>query len=171
MKLADVLSIFLTFLIGLLVGAYFYITGMANFIASFTTPTAEEVRTFQIVGDVYGGCRAACPSFLVTSDGSYRYLYTPLNAQDAVIREGSLPRNLQRRLESVLVPTTLAQQAAPREPVTCNSYVDGIDVEYTISVDGTDYTLDSCGTQVIGDSALWVVLGEVWTHFETAGNN
>ena len=56
------------------------------------------------------------------------------------------------------------------EPAICNSYTDGIDVVYEITLDGKEYTLDSCGTAVEASSRLWEVLSSIWTYFERGIN-
>ena len=172
MKKQDALSIIITFLVGVVAGVYMYLGNAAGWLAELATPDATEVATaFVIVGDVYGGCRTACPSFQVSHDGSYRYLYTPAAGAEQVLREGTLPRQLQRQLTDSLTPAALAAQSQAIQPAVCNSYTDGIDVVYDISYAGEQYTLDSCGTAVVAESVLWVTLGDIWTHFESSGNN
>ena len=57
-------------------------------------------------------------------------------------------------------------QSTTIEPAFCESFVDGIDVVYKITLDGVLYELDSCGTDVVADSVLWQTVGEIWTYFE-----
>ncbi|MCA9362219.1 hypothetical protein KC906_02495 [Candidatus Kaiserbacteria bacterium] len=171
MRKEDKLSIGITFVVGFFVGGYLYLTNFAGFASQIATPDIEAVSEFVIVSDVYGGCREVCPSFQVQNDGSYRYLFTPGYGEDQVLRQGVLPRELERELRAVLTPAALMRQAAPIEPLICNSYTDGIDVIYEITLDGEEYTLDSCGTDVQAESRLWLTLGKIWTHFESGGNN
>jgi hypothetical protein len=171
MKRQEVFSVFITFLVGFFVGGYFYLTNAAGFIAKLTTPSVEQVSEFIVIGEVYGGCRSACPSFRVADDGSYRYLYTPSAGADQVVRQGALPRSLVRELRTVLTDRGLKRESRIIEPAFCNSYTDGIDVFYRITLDSATYTLDSCGTAVTADGQLWTTLGKVWTYFETGGNN
>lgn len=156
---------------GVFAGGYLYLTGFAGLAAKLTTPDVEQVSEFVIVGDVYGGCRQTCPSFQVVEDGSYRYLYTPAAGAVQVIREGTLPIELRRQLKDALTHSELARQSQEIQPLLCNSYTDGIDVRYEVTLDGDRYTLDSCGTAVEEESELWSSLGEIWTYYESAGNN
>ncbi len=76
----DKISIFITFVIGFIFGIYLYFAGfMKEFDAPDNVPTIAELPTFTLEGQAYGGCDRgdSCPSFLITDDGSYRFLYTP----------------------------------------------------------------------------------------------
>lgn len=170
MKNHDLLSILITFVVGVFVGGYLYTTSFAGFVARLETPDVEKVSEFTIVGEVYGGCREACPSFQVINDGSYRYLYTPYAGADQVVRKGTLPFQLQRNLRAVLTKNALIKQSQVRQPSVCNSYSDGIDVKYEIVIDGQEFILDSCGTTVDGGGDLWATLGSVWDYYEDQGN-
>jgi len=168
------LSIFITFLVGFFVGGYLYLSNFAFFLAKLTVPEMKTVETpasFIIVSDAYGGCRSACPSFRLLSDGTFRYIYTPSAGADQVIRQGVLPLTYIRELQTVLTATELTRESRPLEPAFCNSYTDGIDVSYQITLNGMLYKLDSCGTAVEGEGQVWKTLGGIWTYFETGGNN
>lgn len=167
MKKQDFLSILITFVVGILLGGYLYLTDAANFIMKLSIPDEEMVSEFTIVGDVYGGCRSTCPSFQVLSDGSYHYLYTPSAGAEKVTRKGNIPFALQQQLKAAVTKNQLWGQSTAIEPAVCNSYTDGIDVKYEILLDGVTYTLDSCGTSVNTASPLWSALRSVWTFFET----
>ena len=148
-----------------------YLADAARFIVNLSVPDAEEFSELTITGEVYGGCRNACPSFQVQADGSYRYLYTPEAGAAQVIRQGDLPVRLRNNLKDVLTPTALEKQSTVIEPLVCNSYSDGIDVQYDITLNGRDYFIDSCGTNVDGAGVLWKTLGSIWTYFELTGGN
>jgi len=169
-----IISILITFIAGFLAGGFLYLTGgSATKDSKAEVPVAEKLSEFTIVGDVYGGCDLAgvCPSFQVLSDGSYRYYRTPSSGAEQVLRQGTLPLDLQKSLKKVVIPVTLAAQAKKIEPALCNSAMDGIDVKYQITLDGVEYVIDSCGTVVDDKGQLWTTLGAVWDYFETSGNN
>ncbi len=166
----DRLSIMITFLVGFMIGGYLYLTNYAGFVSKLETPTEEKVSTFVIVADVYGGCRDTCPSFQVQHDGTYRYLYTPAAGAEQVIKKGTLPRSLQLRLQMALTDAGLQRQAAVIQPGVCNSYTDGIDVRYEITLNGKEYQLNSCGTAVEAESELWLSLAATWDQLERGGN-
>lgn len=171
-KKPDYLSVLVTFVMGLIAGAYLYTTEAAEFIVELTVPNkAEEVIEFTVESEAYGGCREVCPSFQVQYDGSYRYVYTPGIGQPQVLRQGSLPLPVLREVRNALSEKALARQSQPVEPVVCNSYTDGIDVKYEITFAEQEYTIDSCGTAVDGKGALWQSLNGIWSYFETVGNN
>ncbi len=176
MKKQDILSIIITFAFGLLGGMFLYMTGGA---ASLDNKLAvpeekeleEKVSEFAIVSDVYGGCREACPSFQILNDGSYRYYRTPAAGAEPVLRQGTLPLPLQRQLRKALVAETLERESLEIEPSVCNSFTDGIDVKYEITLDGEKYEINSCGTAVDDNGVLWTTLSAIWDYFETGGNN
>jgi hypothetical protein len=166
-KKQDLLSILITFATGFLIGGYLYLTNVAEFVSKISTPDKEAVSEFSIVGDVYGSCRHTCPSFQVLSDGSFYYLYTPSAGAEKVTRKGKIPFALQQQLKAAVTKEELWRQSVDIEPAVCNSYTDGIDVKYEITLNGTSYVLDSCGTSVDTGSLLWTGLRGVWSFFET----
>jgi hypothetical protein len=167
MKRQDLISILITFSVGIAAGMYFYLAEVASIVTDYSTPTEEDVdNALTIVGEVYGGCRSTCPSFRVDEEGAYRYLFTPSAGQEQVIQEGELPSGLKLRLRQVLNQATLQAQAKEIQPAVCNSYTDGIDVRYVIVFGGTEYELDSCGTAVDADSELWKSLQAIWEYYE-----
>jgi len=167
MKKQDILTILITFVIGILGGAYLYLTGFAPVESKMSLPDAVELAQFTLVSDVYGGCRNMCPSFQVVNNGSYRYIYTPPAGGDQVVRQGSLPISLQRNLKNALNSEILEDQSLPIEPTICNSYTDGVDVIYDITFAGQQYILDSCGTNVDLDSELWTSLRNIWNYLQS----
>lgn len=167
MNRQDVLTILITFAMGVFFGFYVYLAGFAPTTERVSKAIEEASSDLTITGEVFGGCdRGVCPSFNVASDGSYRYLYVPMGSDEAVLREGVLPFALQQQLERNLTPVALAQQSVAIEPVFCESFVDGIDVTYLVDLDGESYELSSCGTDVIADSPAWQALSNIWTYFE-----
>ncbi|MEK7638694.1 MAG: hypothetical protein AAB388_00890 [Patescibacteria group bacterium] len=166
MKKSDLLSLLVTFVVGFLGGAYLYVTQFATLYNPDVVATAEEVDTFTIVGEAYGGCRNLCPSFKLEHNGEYRYLYTPGVGLDQVVREGILPLTLQSELKKNITRLELIAQSKKIQPAVCNSYTDGIDVRYTITQNGDEFILNSCGTATLADSPLWTSLAKIWNYFE-----
>lgn len=169
MKQSEKLSILSTFIFGFLAGMYFYVTGFVFITDPTPVPTQEQAESLVIVGEAYGGCALGgnCPSFRVASDGAYRYLYTPTAGEEQIVRDGRLPAALRRELSAVVVERSLEAQSRPIEPAICNSFTDGIDVRYEITLEGEDYELDSCGTNIDGEGELWTTLSKIWNYFET----
>ncbi|MCA9355314.1 hypothetical protein KC865_02075 [Candidatus Kaiserbacteria bacterium] len=171
MKKPDILSILMTFIFGAIAGFYLYMTVYAPFSATLDTPDSEQLSEFIIEGRIYGSCSPNCPSFQVLGNGSYRYLFTFEPGQDQVLRQGTLSIKYQSGLRKALTTESLARQSKIIESAKCNSSDDGVDVSYEITIKGTKYKLDSCGTAVAGDSKLWLTLYELWDFFKTLGNN
>jgi len=164
------LTFLFTFLVGLACGVYVYFAGYSP----VATTVVEKVETLSdslvIVGEAYGGCamvQNSCPSFQVSDDGEYRYFYKPRQATEQVLREGSIPRALMADLRQVATMNELQVASLPIEPAFCDSYRDGIDVKYRVTVNDTTYELDSCGTDVDGNGVLWQTLSQLWQYFET----
>jgi len=171
MKRQDLLTILITFAMGLCFGFYVYLVGYAPTSDRVSTAIENDTDSLVITGEAYGGCLRVgnCPTFNIADDGSYRYFYTPLGSDEQVLREGVLPLTLQQQLDRNVVRTALEAQSRQIQPVFCESFVDGIDVNYDISLDGDDYTLNSCGTDVVADSPMWQALSNIWTYFERTG--
>ncbi len=167
MKKSDIISILITFVVGVVAGGYLYLTGFAPIESEVAVPDGQELEQFVIVGDIYGGCRNNCPSFRVINDGSYRFLYTPTIGGSQKTREGKLPYALFKKLRSVATASELEKQSQKMEPADCSSYSDGFDVLYEITLNGKLYVINSCGSAADGKSALWLSLQGVWDYFET----
>lgn len=165
MKSQDLLSILITFFVGVVAGAYIFLVGYAPTVAKFEVPNQSEAQSLVIESEVYGSCRNACPAFQL--DGhSYRYLYYTSYDDPPVIKQGSIPFALRRELQKNLTLRALQAQSQPRTPALCGSYEDGIDVQYTITLDGLRYVLDTCGTNVDTNSPLWLSIKKIWDYVE-----
>lgn len=167
MNKQEIISIAFTAFVGLVFGIYVYFAGWLHQFGAPDVQTQAEVNSFTLVSEAYGGCRDACPSFRIASDGSYRYLFTPAIGEEQIVRDGSIPRRLKRDLLNVMNERTLEEQSFPIEPSFCNSYTDGIDVLYRITYSDEEYDIDTCGTAVDTNSRLWNTLVKTWNYFET----
>lgn len=163
----DFLSVLITLAVGLFAGFYLYLAGFAGVVADMSVPDRIAVSEFTIVGDVYGGCRDACPSFQVVNGGSYRYFYTPEAGAEQILRQGTLPLDLQRQLKLTLTKDALSVESEQIEPSFCDSYADGIDILYEVTLNDEKFILDSCGTAVVAEGSLWTTLSSIWAYFET----
>ena len=155
-------AIVATFLFGFFVGVYLYITGFAGLVTRIGVQDVSDVAELTIISDAYGGCKDTCPSFQVTNDGSYSYLHTTSVSVGQVMDQGTLPRKVRAELRTYLIASELKKQSEEIEPSECNSYLDGIDVTYNVTLDGVGYTLDSCKTNVDGTSKMWLALTKIW---------
>lgn len=171
MKKQDLLSILITFSMGFFVGGYLYVTQFAVILSKVEVPTESNFTEFSVVGEIYGGCKKSCPSFQILNNGSYRYMYSLTTGADPVLRQGNLPILLKRNLSKALLESELKAQSKKINPSSCNSYSDGFDARYTITVDNKEYKLDSCGTAVTGNGAIWTALNEIWSYFQNYGRS
>lgn len=171
MRRTDIFLVSGTAFVGLLFGMFLYFTNFDLFDSggSNTVASQDAYDSLSVVGEVYGGCALteACPSFQLLADGSYRYRYTPGFGQDQILREGNLPRALMREIVAGAAIKRLEVQAKTIEPALCNSYTDGLDVRYTVTLNAQEYVLDSCGTAVNAEQDPWVTLAKIWNYFET----
>jgi len=167
MRGQDIISIAITFIVGIFAGAYLYLTGAAAYVTDFVSPVKEKPVEFVIESEAYGSCGETCPSFRVDDDGSYHYLYVPPDATEPVVRKGKLLGYLNNKLHRVITKEELARQAKKTTPGICNYRNGEIDVRYRITLDGKEYVLDSCGTAVDENSPLWRTLSDVWDYLET----
>jgi len=171
MKKPDLISVLVTFLFGLFAGVYLYLTGFAPMANEIADIEISPTTRYSVVSEVYGGCRDSCPSFQVLSNGTYRYLYTPRAGAEQVVRQGTLPISIQNKLKASLDVGAILPQTREVTPLVCNSYTDGIDTEYFITIGETEYILNSCGTKIDPNGEVWLVLDGIWEYFENLGNN
>ncbi len=167
MRRQDMTSILITFVVGFFAGGYLYLTHFSKLLAPDNVQSQEEISEFQVVSEAYGRCGDSCPSFQITNDGSYRYQYVTAAGAERQFKTGTMPFNITRNIKNSIDVDDLVRQSQPVEPANCNSYNDGIDVSYTITYDGAEYVLDSCGTAVDGNGELWESLSETWSYFQT----
>jgi hypothetical protein len=167
MKKNNLLSILITFVVGLFAGGYLFTTGFAETVSRYTTPDAESITAFSVVGYIYGSCGDSCPSFQVVQDGAYRYFYAPKIGAEQVLIQGIIPFSVQRQLKQSFIIANLEKQSQVRRPVQCNSSTDGIDARYEVTIDGKKYVLDSCGTDIDGSGKIWQALNGLWGYYET----
>jgi hypothetical protein len=167
MKRQDMLSVLITFVVGFVAGGYLYVSHFSKILNPDSVETAQSASEFTIIGEAYGSCGAQCPSFQTVKDGSYRYQFVAVAGQEKNIKSGTLPLEVQRAVKKALVEEDLVEQSQPVTPTDCNSRNDAIDIRYKISLEGAEYTLDSCGTAVDGEGELWNGLAKIWNYFQT----
>lgn len=167
MRRQDMISILITFVVGFFGGGYLYLAHFSKLVSPDSVGTQEDVLEFQLVSEAYGRCGDSCPSFQIANDGTYRYQYIPSPGAERQFKTGTVPFNIVRDIKNSLDVDDLVEQSQPTEPADCNSYNGEIDVRYEIVFDGAEYTLDSCGTAVDGNSQLWNNLSKSWNYFQT----
>lgn len=167
MKSNELFLLITTCLIGFAGGIYAYYVGYAPMATIVDSQLGDWQGELIIVGEAYGSCseQAVCPTFRVDTDGNYRFFYFEAESIGATLREGTIARTELLALRNAATVTALQSNSQPTQPTLCESQAGGIDVRYTITRDGTDYILDSCGTNIQTDGPLWQKLSEVWRKF------
>ena len=170
MKGSDYMAVGLTFVTGFFIGFYLYVMSFAPAYEQTDAPlTSVASTTFELSGEMYGGCNRAyvqCNHFTLKADRSYTY-------QRAYARGETPPDAVTGRL----APSTFAELkkqvaasdlTALQEPGgRCQSAVDGVDYRYRLIYQGTEYPLDTCGTQ-FGESALAQDFAALWPQVATS---
>lgn len=167
MERQDVISILITFAVGFLGGGYLYVGHFTKMYGPDAVATQEATQEFSITGEAYGSCGDVCPAFQLLKDGTYRYRYSPQVGEPAVVREGTLPLDIQRTVKRALGTDVLEVESETLDGVVCNSTSGGLDIRYRISYEGEEYKIDSCGTAVNDGGELWSSLNEIWGYLQT----
>ena len=157
----DKLSIMITFVVGFVIGGYVYLAG---FLPTYHLPeavTPDAYESFVIVGDSYGACADdnTCLSFQLL-DRDYRAILGSGNESQVV--NGSISGALARKLLRTLTPEQLALNATPLAIPECHYAESGTDFRLTITLEGRNYTLDTCVSAIQYDGPVWIALTEVW---------
>lgn len=157
----DKISIMITFVVGFVIGGYVYLAG---FLPTYHLPeavTPDAYESFVIVGDSYGACAQTntCLSFQLL-DRDYRAILG--SGDEAETVNGSISGALARKLQRVLTPEVLAANATPLPIPQCHYTETGTDFRMTITLEGKNYTLDTCVSAIEYTGTAWLALTEVW---------
>lgn len=152
-----------TFFVGMAAGFYIYVTSFAPQYGASTAQGTDVELT--IIGDQVGGCQMVgiCPSFRLESDRRFDYIpaHQLTDAEPAPV-SGRVSTEAYRQLQTILADTDMASLQV--EADVCQAAFDGIDYQYRIVYDDTEYELNSCGTEFYGTrlyNQLLVVWGEM----------
>ncbi len=160
------ISVVITFTVGFIGGIYLYINGYAPMFANQGVEDIETQEQFTIIGEAYGSCQGACPSFRVAFDGSYRYLYYETLTSPSTIDEGTLPFTLRRQLQRGIQSDDLLAQTILLDTTNCISQTSDINIRYRIILEGEEFLLDSCQTNIDDNSDIWLALNDVWEYIQ-----
>jgi hypothetical protein len=165
----DITVMVMTFIVGIIAGFYLYTTAFAPQFDELVGDTEEVYEDFVLEGSQYGGDRmgGTAPSFQVLENGSYRYLPYASEGEVAEAKEGLLPRALLNEVKQTLTADALEISSQIVTRGDCFSYVDGRDFNYNVTLDGVDYTLDTCTTALSSGSIMNTTLDKLWNYFET----
>lgn len=154
----------LTFLTGLALGMYVYITAFKPTYAPENLSGGEaSASDWSITGKRRGGTEAssAQPAFRVLADGSYLYRQGGLPDENvSETSEGKLAKSLIKNL--TLSEAVLQNNAKEISEQNCSSDRGGYDYEYKVLMAGEVYLLDTCSTVFATNSALVSEFGKIW---------
>lgn len=174
MKLDDWMLFTLTFLTGVVIGAYVYITTFKpTYAPEGLSDSEDEAAGFSVVGKTYGGLEPSGyirPSFRVLGNGSYLYTVGGEGENALEPQKGEIPRDLKRALLSIVTKNALEKGSEPVTKNNCRSLQGGVDYEYRIVKDGIAYTLDTCHTALAYDDELTLVLEDIWNYLSGEGH-
>lgn len=146
---------------GMISGAFLYLTVFAPSYES-DIDTTESIGADRVVvqGSMYGGCMEMdmCASFKLVDDRSYNYLeYT-----DAEIEKGKIPSEMSDVIFSYIGSNAFFNDTKKAASDSCDSFVDGIDYRYEVTLDDEQYILDTCNTVFLYDTAAQNLLLQTW---------
>jgi hypothetical protein len=159
----DILSIIITFVFGVLVGGYLYLTGFAT---TFKLPEAGQEAVYAglvITADSYGACEQenTCLSYQILEDGSYRAVFDTTGAK--LVVEDAITSLLRRDLERTLTETELLVQVKEKTVPGCSYGDQGTNYRFNIALNGSDYLLDTCASAIDYEGIVWNTLLRTWT--------
>lgn len=162
----DKISILITFVVGVLVGGYLYLTGFATTFKLPEVTTDKAYTEFVIIGESYGACKQTgeCFSFQLLENGKYRALFG-YGSNDTVTHEASIPFSLKRALKRNLTQELLTFDSTLMSTRVCQFGNDGTNYRFRISRDEVSYVLDTCLTDINYDELPWQTLIKLWEHF------
>ena len=165
----DILIMIVTFIVAICAGFYLYLSAFAPQFEEFSGQTEAVYEDFVVEGSQYGGDRMGgnAPTFQILENGEYRYLPYSSEGMTVEAKEGTLPRSLMQEIKSVLTDETVSAAATTVTRGDCMSYVDGLDYNYSITLNGENYTLDTCTTNLTVDGTLSRTLDKLWNYFAT----
>jgi hypothetical protein len=162
-QLQEKILLVTTFIIGMVAGWYLYITAFVPHFNQYVGQTEAVYEDLVVVGDQHGGRRTGmAPSFQVLKDGSFNYV-----TQGTDGREGSVPGSIWNGVKSALTRAKVVDLARPVSGEACASDADGIDYTYTVTLQGKDYVLDTCSSNLAHDAATKAALDKLWNYFAT----
>lgn len=152
MKRQDIINIVVTFVVGMIVGAYLFVYGF-NPQYELVTNWTDDVGTFAIAGEAYGGCSrgSICASFQVTEAGAYRAFAAVPVGKERIPVSGTLSSALYRDLRNAFTSESLLLLEEPVVSERCASATDGIDYRVRVSLGSEQFVLDTCTTALAND--------------------
>ncbi|MEX2341252.1 MAG: hypothetical protein WD605_02950 [Candidatus Paceibacterota bacterium] len=167
MKRDDWILLSLTFLTGLIIGMFVYITAFKpTYEAESLSGTEAEAGEWSVVGKRIGGVNESNyiqPSFRLLGNGEYTYLPGGSGGESPEPRSGKIS---QREMSDLrFIETELAALEQSGRLAVCQSDRGGYDYEYRISLNQNTFLLDTCLVSFNG-SSLETSLDSIWQSIE-----
>lgn len=142
---------------GVLAGSFIYFSGFRSIDISPEKPTPRN--SFAVQVNMYGGCEMArsCSAYRLDENGDYTFLYDDL----AEPLTDTLPKEWLSLLRAAFANFDYQTQSQVVNPTDCDSWTDGIDYRYQLTVGNAEYVLDTCGTNVDVDDKFIELLDEL----------
>lgn len=152
----------MTFVVGVFVGAYLYMYGFSEQF-DVVGDLGGTTTGLEVYGEGYGGCvrGGVCGSFELQPDGRFTS-FPP--ASDLAARkrsEGTVDPVTMRELEEYFTVEVLTELVRPIANSQCSSFVDGVDYRYRMILDGEEYLLDTCATELYEDDIARALLRDL----------
>ncbi|MEX0930785.1 MAG: hypothetical protein WDZ68_00650 [Candidatus Paceibacterota bacterium] len=160
----------LTFVVGLTTGIYLYFT---IYVPTYQLNTSglsqSEVASneFSVIGRSYGGNivgEYVHPSYRIAGDGTYIFLRGGVGVEGQEPETGVLPRLLFNDLKRIAESSDLDTLSEPGNKEECNTFFDASDYLYHITVDGVQYAIDTCTSNISYEHELVFVLEDIWMY-------
>jgi hypothetical protein len=163
----DKVSILITFAIGLVAGGYVYLTGFATTFVPPEATTEEKYEGLIINGESYGECEAnnSCLSFQLLGNGTYRAIYTNPETNRKISKDGGISRSLRNELKEVMRPDNLQAQSRLLQVTDCKYGENSTNYKFKVTLNSSEYNLDTCKTNVNYNGQIWLTLVKVWNYF------
>ncbi len=156
-----------TFLMGVFVGAYLYITVFVPNYSQVRFDGDETQIDFLLRGAQRGECNrgdSVCPSFELRSDRTYTYIATYVKNGRQEVVEGRLGKD---RFDSLLTYIAAVDlRALEKRSFGACSRIYDTNYMYNLVYNGESYIFDTCNT-VFKDSVLATQFYPLWTRLAT----
>jgi hypothetical protein len=118
---AQKVGILITFFMGVVSGAYLYLTGFATTFKLPEVTTDNIYKEFVITVESYGKCTDSktCLSFQVLENGSFRAIFDSPILSKREVKEGRIPLAIRRSIKENLTPTNLQLNTVPLGTPEC----------------------------------------------------
>lgn len=164
----------LTFITGVFIGAFVYLTSFVpTYLSNGFGGEEADASEFSVIGKSYGGFTTPDyihPAFRLLGNGEYSYIPGGTGENSLEPIEGKLPASLMQDVKRSATELKLNSYERNAENTSCRYYADGVDYEYRIVLDKMSYELDTCTTALGYNTDLSQALDEVWEYLADPGN-